>query len=163
MILLSNDFLVKNGYPPSEEDLVPLLKEKVGHRKGNPNYERIVSNFFKYKISISSLDQPQGGGEEEGEYTLKDSIEQTENDYTRDYVKEDSTRFLVNKLLKNLSDKERDFIEWKFGINDHDITKLETKYKFNSEDSRSFYSNIIRKIKFSSNIKEKFFNSELFV
>lgn len=162
LILLSNNFLIKNGYPPSEEDLVVLFKEKINHRKGNPNYEKIVSDFFSYKISLSSLDQVYTN-DEEGEHTLKDNIEQSNNNYVKDFLKEDNTNFAINKLLKNLSNKERDFIEWKFGINNHNISEIESKYKIDSTDYRSLYTNIIRKIKISSNKDKKFFNSEIFV
>jgi len=160
--LLSNNFFIENGYMPNHDELVKLLTEKFLHRKSNLNCDQIVDNYFKYKISIASLDQTVNSDDNEG-FTLKDTIEQTDFNHINDFIKNESTSIAISQLLNKLSEKERIYIEWRYGLKDHVPNILESKFKIDLSDARSFHANIMRKLKNSTRRDKKFFNSELFV
>ena len=141
---IKNDFFLKNGYNPTSNEVMDILKNKY-----NCN---IIDKRDLYDLSVDSIDS--SVTDDDDSFTLDDShafnskssvknlYEKTEDN---DYVK-----YLVSNLLTNLDEREETIIKLLYGIDydrSYEINEIAYILDMSSERIRQIKHDVLDKLK----------------
>ena len=112
-----------------------------------------VSSLLKYNNEISSLDAPVGSGSETkfGDFIESDLPE------VEDYIFDESLKSSMNKVLDKLSDKERNIIELRFGLNGNyqmSLKEIGELYNLTKERIRQIEKKVLNNLSKDEDFKE---------
>ena len=114
-----------------------------------------VKELSEMESSIASLNTRVG---DEGNTELMDLIEDESVVSTTDFVEEDLRREIVKDILSEMTDRERDIIELRYGLRDgtkHTLRDIAEKFKLTRERVRQIENVAKRKLREAIMQKEK--------
>jgi len=129
------------------EPTVEQISEKCNLSKND------VTSLLKYNNEISSLDAPVGNGSETkfGDFIESDLPE------VEDYIFDDSLKSSMNKVLNKLSDKEKNIIELRFGLNGNyqmSLKEIGELYNLTKERIRQIEKKVLNNLSKDEDFKE---------
>ena len=141
------ELTLKNNREPTTEELAAALNMEKDK----------VENILRVSMDTASLDMPLG---EEGDTTLGDFVEDTSMDNPVDVAMVRSLREKINEVLDALTDRERQIIIHRFGLNGEPPKTLEEcgiLYDLTRERIRQIEAKALRKLrhpKYSKRLEE---------
>ena len=119
--------------------------ERIAQEMGvSPAHVRRLLTFARRSFS---LDQPLG---EEGDYSLQDTLEDTDTPGPADRVLHDDRRRLLAGWLRRLNPREREILELRYGLGDEAPLTLEEigkRYRVTRERIRQIETGALRKLR----------------
>ena len=130
-----------NGSDPEIEEIARQLDMNKDH----------VADLINISRDLVSLDTPIY--DEKDSSLLSDFVEDTGNQAPDDQMIDRSLREDINELLKTLSDKEADIIQYRFGLNGKrpmSLKEIGTRYKLTKERIRQIEKKALKRLQHPS-------------
>lgn len=140
ILRIQKELAVKLGHEPSISEISKATKIKEEKIEDMLNTHSLTAN-------ITPMDKSLGDGE--GDSTIGDMLPDESEDTPESHVMNDALEKAITEALSTLSEKEREILKDRFGLNDgvtHTLEEVSKKYDVSREAIRQIEYKSIRKL-----------------
>lgn len=140
---IKNEFFLKNGYNPSINEIIEILKSKY-------NYD-VIDKRDLYDLTIDSID---ASVYDDDDFTVNDSyafnVKSATLNLYENIENDDYNKNIVNQLLSNISERDAMVIRLMFGINcdrSYEISEISKIMGLSNERIRQIRNTVLDKLR----------------